>query len=134
MQQYFKNNFVTFLYDTQTRLGKAEWRGHLKGSELREAYLLVLDMIDRFSLTRWLADDRQMESIDPADLQWSLEVFVPRIAKSSLLRMARLPSRFDENRQAVKQMIVKGHTFDLDLVLCDFSDEQEAMAWLMEPL
>jgi hypothetical protein len=63
-----------------------------KGPELREAFLLCLELIGRFSLTPWLADDRLMESIEPADLDWSLQVHVPAMAKSSLLRMARLPS------------------------------------------
>jgi hypothetical protein len=133
MQIYFKNSFVSFYYDKEARLGKAEWVGHLKGAELREAYLLCLELIDRFSLTRWLADDRLMRSIDPADLQWSLNVFVPRLANGPLLRMARLPSLFEENRQAVEVMIEKGHTYNLDLILRDFTDEQEALDWLMEP-
>lgn len=134
MQVYFKNNFVTFLYDKQARLGKAVWRGHLRGPELREAYLLVIDMIDRFTLTSWLADDRLMESIAPDDLQWSLDVYVPRIARSPLLRMARLPSRFEENRQSVDLMIDKGNKYGLQLVLRDFTSEEEAVDWLMEPL
>jgi len=134
MQVYFKNNYVTFLYDKNARLGKAEWRGQLRGPELREAYLMVLDMIDRFYLTRWLADDRMMGAVEPADLQWSLEVYIPRIAKSSLLRMARLPSKFEENLQAVGVMIDKGHSYDLHLTFRDFENEEEAMAWLMEPL
>ncbi|ARS36955.1 hypothetical protein [Pontibacter actiniarum] len=134
MQVYFKNNNVTFLYDKEAKLGKAVWRGRLQGPELREAYLLLLDMIDRFALTRWLADDRLMEAISPADLRWSLEVYVPRVASSALLRMARLPSQFEENLQSVEVMIDKGHTYDLNLLFRDFSDEQEALAWLMEPL
>ncbi|WP_299761973.1 hypothetical protein [uncultured Pontibacter sp.] len=134
MQVYFKNDFVTFSYDKEARLGKAEWRGHLRGPELREAYLMVLDMIDRFCLSRWLGDDRNMESIAPDDLQWSLDVYVPRVAASSLLRMARLPSAFEANRQAVEMMIDKGQSFDIDLVLRDFSNEQAAMEWLMKPL
>lgn len=95
---------------------------------------MVLDMIDRFCLSRWLGDDRNMESIAPDDLQWSLDVYVPRVAASSLLRMARLPSAFEANRQAVEMMIDKGQSFDMDLLLRDFSNEQDAMEWLMKPL
>jgi hypothetical protein len=134
MQVYFKNNYVTILYDKQTQLGKAEWRGQLRGPELREAYLLILDLIDRFSLIRWLADDRYMGAVEPADLQWSLQEYIPRIAKSPLRRMARLPSIFEENLQAIGVMINKGHTYDLNLIFRDFTNEAEAKAWLMEPL
>lgn len=134
MQVYFKNNFVSLYYSKEARLGKAVWRGRLQGPELREAFLLCLELIDRFYLTRWLADDRLMEAIDPADLEWSLQVYVPRMARSSLLRMAQLPSSFEDNRQGVEVMIDKGKSYGVDLVHRTFIDEQEAMAWLMEPL
>lgn len=133
MQIYFQNNFVKLSYDKPLRLGKAVWNGHLQGAELREAYLLCHEMINRFSLIRWLADDRMMGHISPSDLKWSLEVHVPQMAKSSLKRIARLPSQFEHNKEAVGAMINKGYTFDLNLVLRDFYDEQEAMEWLLEP-
>ncbi|MDX5436504.1 MAG: hypothetical protein LPK03_04880 [Pontibacter sp.] len=132
MQLYFKNSFVTLSYDQAARLGKAVWRGRLQGPELREAFLLCLEMINRFGLTCWLADDRLMDSIEPTDLEWCLEVYIPRIAGSSILRFARLPSKFEENLHAVGIMIDKGHSYDLKLALRDFTSEQEAMEWLQE--
>ena len=134
MQIYFKNSFVTLSYNKKTQLGIAVWTGKLQGPELREAYLLCLEMINRFSLVRWLADDRLMGPITPADLDWSMQVHVPAMAKSSLLRMAYLPSLSEENREAVEYMIDKGHTYDLKLVVRSFQEKEEAMAWLMEPL
>ncbi|SIQ69459.1 hypothetical protein [Pontibacter lucknowensis] len=132
MQLYFQNSFVKLSYDKDQKLGKAEWRGHLQGAELREAYLLCHDMINRFSLTRWLADDRLMGVISPADLKWSLEVHVPQMAKSSLKRLARIPSKFEHNREAVDTMINRGYTFDQPLELKDFENEHDAMQWLLE--
>ena len=134
MQVYFKNNFVSMYYDKAAQVGKAVWRGRLQGPELREAFLLCLDLIDRHGLTRWLADDRLMEAMDPADLEWSLKEFLPQLTGSLLQRMAWLPSHFVENREAVEVLIEKGHTPDHYIVHRTFYDEQEAMAWLMEPL
>ncbi|MCJ8163861.1 hypothetical protein MKJ04_03340 [Pontibacter sp. E15-1] len=134
MQTYFTNSFISIYYDQENHLGKAVWRGHLQGPELREAFLLCLEVIDRYNLTRWLADDRLMLSIAPADMEWSLEVHVPRMAGSSLLRMARLPSYSEENREAVDIMIDKGLHSDTKLAFRDFKDEKEAMAWLIQPL
>lgn len=133
MQIYFHNNYIKLAYDRDLQLGIAEWNGRLQGAELREAYLLCLEMINRFSLTKWLADDRLMGTIAPADLKWSLEVHVPNMVKSSLLRMARLPSSLESNREAVRVMINKGYTYDISLELRDFSDKAEAMEWLLEP-
>ena len=104
----------------------------MRGPELREAFLLTLELIERNYLTRWLGDDRLMQTIAPDDLQWTLEVFIPRLANSSLLRMARLPSHSEENRDGVREMIIRGHTIDHNLVIRDFTNEQEAMNWLLE--
>lgn len=134
MQLYFQNSFVRLSYDRALRLGKAEWFGRLHGPELREAYLLCHDMINRFSLTKWLADDRMMGNISPADLKWSLDVHVPQMAKSSLRRMARIPSKFESNQAAVGVMINKGYTLDLSLEIQDFEDEEKAIKWLLEPM
>ena len=134
MQIYFKNSFVTLSYNKKTQLGIAVWTGKLQGPELREAYLLCLEMINRFSLVRWLADDRLMGHITPADLDWSMQVHVPAMAKSSLLRMAYLPSLPEENREAVEYIIDNGHTYDLKLGVGSFEEKEEAMGWLMEPL
>jgi hypothetical protein len=134
MQLYFHNSFVKLSYDKHLQLGKAEWKGRLQGAELREAYLLCHEMINRFSLTKWLADDRLMGNISPADLKWSLEVHVPQLAKSPLKRIARIPSKFEKNREAVEVMINKGYTYAINLVLRDFSDQEEAMEWLLEPV
>ena len=132
MQLYFKNNFVSLYYHRETRLGKAVWKGRLQGPELREAFLLCIELVDRFSLLRWLADDRLMESIEPADLEWSLQVFVPRLARTPLLRMARLPSQFEKNKESVDTMVDIGKGQVISLVHRDFSDETEAIEWLLE--
>ncbi len=132
MTLFFRNHFVSLSYDLTLRLGLARWNGRLHSEELREAYLLCHEMINRFSLTRWLADDRLMGEISPADLKWGLEVHVPNMALSSLLKIARIPSHFEKNRQAVETMINKGYTHGLKLVIRDFNDEQEAMEWLLD--
>ncbi|RIJ37559.1 hypothetical protein [Pontibacter oryzae] len=133
MQQlYFRNSFVDMYYDLDLNLGKAVWNGKLVGAEFREVTLMCLEMLDRFELTRWLGDNRNMKPISPEDLQWSLEVFVPKLLCGPLLRMATLPSKYEENRQAVNMLMSKSHDLDNSLELRDFQNEEEAMAWLLQ--
>lgn len=95
--------------------------------------MLCLDLVDRHELRGWLGDNRKMNSIDPADLQWSLEVFVPQAVASPLLRIANLPSESEKNREAVAMMLKKKDQLDAQqLLVRDFGSEEEAMAWLME--
>ncbi|MDX5423327.1 MAG: hypothetical protein LPK14_13815 [Hymenobacteraceae bacterium] len=131
---YFKNSYVSIYYDKEWQLGVAVWQGKLQDAEFREATLLCLDVIDRFELKRWLGDNRKMKSINPSDLQWSTEVFVPQIVESPLLRLANLPSEDEGHTNAVDIMIEKCDGLGQKLEIRDFGSEAEAMAWLLEPL
>lgn len=129
---YFKNAFISLYYDEALHLGLAVWQGSIKGAEFREAILLCLELIDRFELTRWLADDRKMKAIDPADAKWSQQAFLPQILSGPLVHMARLPSECAENRQAIELMKEKSKGFAGSLTIRDFDNEEEAMEWLLK--
>lgn len=119
-------------YDKEQRLGKAIWNGHLTGAEFREATLLCLDLMDRYELKGWLGDNRKMDSIVPADLQWSLRVFVPQLVEGPLLRLANLPSEHEGHQKALDVMMEKKNKLDQQLLIREFEAEEEAMAWLRE--
>ncbi|MBC5994050.1 hypothetical protein [Pontibacter cellulosilyticus] len=129
---YFKNAFVSLYYDKDQKLGTAVWNGNIKGSEFRESLLLCLDLIDRFGLISWLADDRKMKAIDPADVLWSQEVFLPRILRGSIVRMARLPSHSAENREAIELLKDSSKGFTTNLIIRDFNTEAEAIECLLQ--
>lgn len=132
LHTYFKSPHISLYYDSELRLGKAVWKGNVKGAELREAVLLCLYLIDRYSLKRWLADDRKMKGMDPADVQWLEEVFLPGILAGSVARIARLPSEYVEHTQAIELMKEKKGDSDARLLIHDFECEEEAMRWLLE--
>ncbi|WP_461491202.1 hypothetical protein [Pontibacter sp. HJ8] len=129
---YFQNNFVSIYYAKDELLGKAVWNGHVSGAEFRESTLLCLDLIDRYELRGWLGDNRKMDSFEPADLQWSLEVFVPHMVAGPVLRIANLPSEQEGNRKALQVMLDKKNQLGQKLLIRDFASEAEAMKWLRE--
>jgi hypothetical protein len=131
MQTFFQNSYVSFFYDQHKLLGKAVWRGTLQGPELREAYLLLLDMVDRYNLKYWLADNRQMEGMTSSDLDWTIENYVPQITESSLVKVARIPSKFDGNTKDMEKMVSKGYECNPNLIIREFLDEDEAIQWLL---
>jgi hypothetical protein len=73
-----------------------------------------------------------MDLIEPEDLQWSLQVFVPQIVAGTILWMANLPSEQEENRNAIEVMLEKKDKLTQHLLIRDFLDEEEAMAWLRD--
>ncbi len=121
---------MSIYFDKERRIGKAVWSGHLRGMEFREASLLCLDLVDRYELLAWLSDNRKMNSVKPADLQWSLEVLVPQLVESHLLRMAILPSEFEESRNAMGLMLERKDKLDQRPLMRNFDSEEEAMVWL----
>jgi hypothetical protein len=129
---YFKNSFVSIYYNKALRLGKAVWNGHLSGFEFREAILLCMDLVDRHELIGWLGDDRMLGAIEPADLKWSLEVHLPQLAASSMLRMASLPSVQGKNKEVIETMVEKNNELGQKLIFREFEREEEAVAWLLE--
>lgn len=131
-QLFFKNTFLTLYCDKELQLGEAIWSGELYGDEYREACLLCLDLIDRFQLTRWLGNNRKMKTISSADMNWSVEVFLPQLLGGPLLRLANLPSVHEENRKAIEVMMDKMNLPGQKLIIRDFQNEQEALNWLLE--
>jgi len=129
---YFKNSFVSIYYNKTLRLGKAVWSGHLSGFEFREASLLCIDLIDRHELIGWLGDDRRLGSIEPADLKWNLEVILPQLAASTMLRMASIPTEQHKNQEAIEVMVQKNNELGQKLIFREFEREEDAVSWLLE--
>ncbi|WP_066830422.1 STAS/SEC14 domain-containing protein [Rufibacter ruber] len=128
---YFQSDAVTIQYDEEQRLGMAIWRGHFNSADLREAILLCGYIIERFGLTRWLADNRRMRAFSDEDKLWMLEHMVPKLMTSALCRMATLVSADEKQAAAIKY--IEKHAGDLGkLLIRDFQDEEEALEWLLQ--
>lgn len=128
---YFKSEAVTIQYDEELRLGMALWRGHLNSPDLREALLLCSYAIDRYGLTRWLADDRKMKAFSQEDSRWIEENLVLLLLASSLRRMATLVSE-DASQVAAIELLVERAGNLHDLNQRNFSDAGLALGWLLE--
>ncbi len=132
MHPYFKNPCVSLYYSREEKLGMAEWEGHLRGADFREAMLLCLELMDRFGLKGWLEDDRKVLTVDAADLQWSKGVLTVRLKTIPLLRLARLPSEVAQ--PTLSDGVKVGVRLDSgsSLALRDFKEKQAALDWLQE--
>jgi hypothetical protein len=130
---YFQNHVVTITYADEMQLGIATWNGFLSSSDFREAVQVCLNLMEEHRLLRWLGDNRKLRAIRQADQDWFVEYVLPRLATSTLRRNAAVVSKDLFNKMAVEQ-IMKRADYLGDMVLKDFENPEEAMAWLRTPI
>ncbi|MBC3540702.1 STAS/SEC14 domain-containing protein [Rufibacter sediminis] len=128
---YYESHAFTVRYDLERSLGMAVWRGKLTGADLQEALLICAYVMDKYRLTRWLADDRKMKAFSEEDRNWVEEHVVPAYLAGPLRRMAFLPSEDEKQVEAIEHLIQRAGDLD-DLTLKSFQDEEEALRWLMQ--
>lgn len=133
VKTYFQNHVVTVTYDAEMQLGMATWDGFLSSSEFREAIEICLNLMDEHKLVRWLGDNRKLRAIRQADQDWFVEYVFPRLADSTLRRNASIVSEDLFNKMAVEQIVKRANNLG-DMVLKDFDNLEEAMAWLKKPI
>ncbi|WP_156180720.1 hypothetical protein [Rufibacter radiotolerans] len=130
-QVYFKSPNLVIRFDQERQFGTAMWKGHLSSTDLREGVLLCNHVVDTYSLTRWLGDNRQMKAFSPEDEQWIIETQLPLIIASPLRRMATLVSQDQAQVAAVEHMIERAEGLH-HLALQDFHYEDAALQWLLQ--
>jgi hypothetical protein len=129
---YLENAHVTIFYDPFWKMGRAVWNGFLSGETFKTNLTACLRLIEEKHLALWLADNRKMKSIRQQDQLWLEKVFVPRLAASSLQKMATLISEDIFNQMAIETLHIRGGKlvpFDTQF----FQDEEEARKWLIAP-
>jgi hypothetical protein len=130
---YFQNHVVTITYESEWKLGTAQWQGFLSSVEFREAVTKCLQLIEEFKLLRWLGDNRKMKVIRQADQDWFAVNVLPRIQASTIRRHATVVSEDIFNKMAVEQIIKRAENPEA-LFLKEFNSKQMALAWLKQPL
>jgi len=130
---YFQNHAVTITYDDELLLGTAVWNGFLSNEGFREATQACMQLIEEKKLLRWLGDNRKLRAIRQADQDWFVENIVPRMVASTLRLHATLVSEDLFNKMAVEQIVKRAGNLG-DMVVKEFEDYAQAIAWLKEPI
>ncbi|WP_207433476.1 hypothetical protein [Sabulibacter ruber] len=130
---YYESHAFTVSYDLDRSLGMAVWQGRLPSADLQEAFLICSYVVDKFNLSRWLADDRKMKGFTEEDKKWIAENVAPSMIAGPLRRMAILPSEDEEQVEAIEHLIQRAGDLG-DFIIKSFFDEDEALQWLMREL
>lgn len=129
----FKNDAVTITYDDELQLGRATGYGFLSSKEFREVVEACLAVIEEYKPLRWIGDNRKLRAIRQADQEWFATHVFPRLAVSSIRRNATIVSEDVFNKMAVEEILKRADNLG-DMVLKDFDNVEDAIAWLSEPI
>ena len=84
----YEDEILKLFWDTQARYHIAEWHGAVKGDKLKTAAYACVNASRTRPSDRWLADATDVGAPDPADQQWMVDDFYPRLARNGVQRVA----------------------------------------------
>lgn len=128
MMIHFDAPFLTIHWDDDGGIAWAEWKDSTGGEPMKRGLEAGLRLIVEKKATRWLADTRRLGSMDPADVKWVSDDWVPRAVAAGISRMALLAPKKVVVALAVKSFMARIN--DRELANEYFDDLQAARAWL----
>lgn len=126
----FSDECLQLYYDPENKLVRAVWNGFLSGENLRRVVAKCLDLLDEENPENWLADNRKLRAIRQHDQEWLAENLLPKLAVSSLKKMATIVSEDIFNQMAIGNLLTKA----TEIVHFDhqyFKSDQAAYKWLV---
>ncbi|WP_026462356.1 hypothetical protein [Adhaeribacter aquaticus] len=126
----FESDYLKLYFDEETKLARAVWNGFLSGETMHNAVKQCIILIEEKNPVGWLADNRKLKAIRQKDQEWISENLMPRLAASSLRKLATLISEDLFSQMAVESLYTKAS----ELIHFDhqyFKFETEAYKWLL---
>lgn len=128
MTVHFDSPFVALHLDEAEQCIWAEWKGVPAGDPMKNAFEVALRLITEKGVRKWLADTRNLGTMDPADVKWVNDEWVPRAVAAGIRWMA-----FVAPKKVVMQLAVQSFMSrinDRELANGYFDSLEAARAWL----
>ena len=129
---YYKSTGVTIRYHEGNEMGITIWKSPISSHEVREAVLLVYHAIERFGLTRWLSDVRNLKAFQNQDKQWAVENVLPSLLSSNLRKFAILLPSNQKGSPETNHILHQVPDVEHSVEISTFYDLEEALSWLLE--
>jgi hypothetical protein len=127
---HYDKPHLTVTHDTDLDAVVMDWDGFVKGQEYRDSLEAGLELVQQERATNWLADLREMGTVDTDDQEWTNQDWFPRAMDSTLKHMAIIKPEdvvadmsVDKIMQEVGDGDFRSHYFD---------NRDEAEEWLQE--
>ncbi|UYZ60840.1 hypothetical protein [Hymenobacter latericus] len=122
-----------YLHDEgPARALEAQWIGFISSADLRQAVLDALEAARRNRVSSWIADDRQLGPVRPADIEWIAHTALPLLDEYGITKFARVEATDPLNQLLINstyQSVLNNYGFELRI----YSDLSEAREWAVAP-
>jgi hypothetical protein len=130
MLVHFDEPFLTIHWDDDAGVIWAEWKDSVGGEPMQRGLFAGLDLILQKKAHKWLADTRRLGAMDPADVKWVNDVWLPRAVAGGVCWMAFLAPEKVVVQLAVKSFMSRINERELGIAYFDNIDA--ARAWLRD--
>jgi hypothetical protein len=128
MTVLFDSSFLALHWDEADRSIWAEWKGTPSGDPMKQAFEVALKLITEKGVHKWLADTGNIGTMDPADVKWVNDDWVPRAAAAGIRWMAFVAPKKIVMQLAVRSFISR--IDDRELANGYFDSLEAAREWL----
>ncbi|MCA9688594.1 MAG: STAS/SEC14 domain-containing protein [Myxococcales bacterium] len=125
---YYDKPFLTLSWEADGNVVCAEWKDKVSSEPMREGLDVGLKLVTEKQSQRWLVDSRRLETIDPADVKWVNDNWMPRAVAAGLRSMAFVMAKKIVMQITMKSFIARIN--DRELRNAYFDNIEEARAWL----
>jgi hypothetical protein len=116
------------LHDEGAPALEAEWRGFVGSAFLRQALLEALALARHHQIRAWIADDRLLGPVRPADLEWVAAHLLPQLVDIGVQRFAMIEAEDPLNKLLINKTAGEALT-SLPITFRRFTSLTEARAW-----
>jgi hypothetical protein len=125
---YFDEPFLTLSWEEDANIVCAQWKNEVGGEPMRRGLDVGLDVVVQKQAHKWLVDSRRLGSIDPADVKWVNDNWMPRAVAAGLSWMAFVMAKKVVMKLTMRSFMAR--ISERDLTTSYFDDVDEARAWL----
>jgi hypothetical protein len=125
-----ENEAVSLRFHPKTKIVHHELRQFVYGEKFREVLEKGLEVFEKNGACKWLSDDRGNGPLKPADSEWAIGVWAPRVMKAGWKYWAVVLPDKVLGQMNMKRWIAM--YAEQGVTAQAFTDPDEAMQWLIE--
>ncbi len=125
---HFDEPFLTIFWEEEDRIVRAQWKSEVRGEPMRRGLEVGLALLIEKRAQKWLVDSRFIEFIDPTDVKWVNDHWMPRGAAAGLRFMAFVMAKKVVMQMSMKSFIARINEREISSAY--FDDLEPARDWL----
>ncbi|MBZ0309352.1 MAG: hypothetical protein K8I82_25025 [Anaerolineae bacterium] len=121
-------DYATLWYYPDAKIVHHTFHKFIYGDQLRAMLGKGLETFQQEGVTKWLSDDRNNTAVPQADIDWSLEEWMPAMMKAGWKYWAVVLPNKAVGKQSMAR-VIEAYS-QLGLTIDVFDDPDEALHWL----